>query len=33
MESMGWVDKSGNFWLFGGVPILGNLNDLWEYTP
>ncbi len=33
----GWVDQSGNLWLFGG----GNLdvggvnwyNDLWEYTP
>ena len=34
-----WTDSSGNFWLFGGygydgqpVPILGFLNDLWEYT-
>jgi N-acetylneuraminic acid mutarotase len=33
---IGWVDNSGNLWLFGGYGIntLGNqvvLNDLWEY--
>lgn len=34
-----WVDASGNFWLFGGWGLpstgstLGDLNDLWEYTP
>jgi hypothetical protein len=34
MESATWIDKSGNLWLFGGVPsTLGNLNDLWEYQP
>ena len=34
-----WTDSSGNFWLFGGFGydggtpvVLGNLNDLWEYT-
>ena len=35
-----WLDKSGNFWLFGGygydgtqpTAVLGFLNDLWEYT-
>jgi len=31
-----WVDKSGNFWLFGGTGYdatgaVDNLNDLWEY--
>ena len=29
-----WVDKDGNFWLFGGaggaVGSEGSLNDLWE---
>ena len=33
----GWVDASGNLWLFGGygqVPgTTGNLNDLWMYMP
>jgi len=33
-----WIDSSGNFWLFGGVGYdsigaVGNLNDLWEYSP
>ncbi|MGD0348501.1 MAG: chitobiase/beta-hexosaminidase C-terminal domain-containing protein, partial [Terracidiphilus sp.] len=33
-----WVDKSGNFWLFGGVGAdangtQGDLNDLWEFSP
>jgi hypothetical protein len=34
-----WTDSSGNFWLFGGygydgqsTPVLGFLNDMWEYT-
>jgi hypothetical protein len=34
-----WTDQAGNFWLFGGygydgqaTPVLGFLNDLWEYT-
>jgi Galactose oxidase, central domain len=35
-----WTDSAGNFWLFGGYgydgqnpsPVLGFLNDLWEYT-
>jgi hypothetical protein len=33
-----WIDASGNFWLFGGsgydsTGVLGDLNDLWKYTP
>jgi N-acetylneuraminic acid mutarotase/sugar lactone lactonase YvrE len=33
-----WVDKSGNFWLFGGYAFdvngfLGPINDLWEFNP
>jgi hypothetical protein len=34
-----WTDGTGNLWLFGGYgydgqapPVLGYLNDLWEYT-
>jgi galactose oxidase-like protein len=34
-----WTDSTGNLWLFGGYgydgqapPVLGYLNDLWEYT-
>jgi N-acetylneuraminic acid mutarotase len=29
-SAVGWTDKSGNFWLFGGT---GALNDLWKYNP
>ena len=34
----GWVDASGNFWIFGGLGYAapsstGLLNDLWEYNP
>ena len=33
-----WIDRSGRFWLFGGLGFDGNgasyyLNDLWEYQP
>jgi hypothetical protein len=29
-----WVDRSGNFWLFGGGGAGGaDLNDLWEFSP
>lgn len=33
-----WKDKSGNFWLFGGVGYaqtgpIGGMNDLWKYDP
>jgi N-acetylneuraminic acid mutarotase len=33
-----WVDTAGNLWLFGGagydsVGTLGNMNDLWEFSP
>lgn len=26
-----WVDKQGNLWLFGGLGIGGDYNDLWKY--
>jgi hypothetical protein len=34
----GWIDSSGNLWLFGGdgydsTGAQGNLNDLWKYQP
>jgi len=34
----GWVDNSGNFWIFGGTGYDNNgryglLNDLWKYDP
>ena len=32
----GWVDPSGNFWLFGGESVvftINFLNDLWKYNP
>ena len=37
-ESTGWVDASGNLWMFGGVRQLSNIqynyyNDLWRYNP
>jgi Kelch motif. len=28
-----WMDKDGNFWVFGGSNNGGNLNDLWRYNP
>jgi N-acetylneuraminic acid mutarotase len=33
-----WADAAGNLWMFGGagydgVGTLGNLNDLWEFSP
>lgn len=36
--ALGWVDKSGNLWLFGGDGLdsgdyEGWLNDLWEFNP
>jgi N-acetylneuraminic acid mutarotase len=36
-EAASWVDKNGNFWLFGGVAIdsqdeISDMNDLWEYN-
>lgn len=35
--AVGWTDKSGNLWLFGGWPCtessVAKLNDLWEYQP
>jgi|HubBroStandDraft_1064217.scaffolds.fasta_scaffold00003_58 hypothetical protein len=39
---IGWTDRSGNFWLFGGFGLgagstplsgLGEFNDLWQYQP
>jgi N-acetylneuraminic acid mutarotase len=37
-EATSWTDSSGNLWLFGGGGYdsssnIGNLNDLWKYTP
>jgi N-acetylneuraminic acid mutarotase len=37
-QAMGWTDKSGNFWLFGGNAYASNglsgpLNDVWEFSP
>ncbi len=40
-NSSGWVDSTGNFWLFGGYGyveaeeawITGYLNDLWKFSP
>lgn len=36
--SAGWIDNSGNLWLFGGIGYdgagtSGLLNDLWKYDP
>ncbi len=31
--AVGWVDASGNFWLFGGGTDTLELNDLWEFNP
>jgi hypothetical protein len=35
-HSVSWIDKSGNFWLFGGNIQLNTgelfLNDLWVYS-
>jgi hypothetical protein len=32
--SAGWVDNSGNFWMFGGFTSGTNgFNDLWKYDP
>ena len=37
-EAVSWIDGAGNLWLFGGVGVasssaVGDLNDLWEYSP
>jgi hypothetical protein len=37
-QAVTWTDKSGNFWLFGGlgfdsVGMEGYLNDIWEFNP
>ncbi|HEX7729380.1 MAG TPA: kelch repeat-containing protein [Terracidiphilus sp.] len=37
-SSVGWIDDSGNLWLFGGSGVdssgyNGLLNDLWEFNP
>lgn len=37
-SAVGWTDKDGNLWLFGGAGTdsngnSGNLNDLWRYQP
>ncbi|MGA9672280.1 MAG: chitobiase/beta-hexosaminidase C-terminal domain-containing protein, partial [Terracidiphilus sp.] len=37
-DASGWIDSSGNFWIFGGQGYdakgsFGLLNDLWEFIP
>ena len=37
-QAIGWIDNSGNLWLFGGngyasKSFLTHLNDVWKYTP
>ncbi|HNO32145.1 MAG TPA: kelch repeat-containing protein, partial [Anaerolineales bacterium] len=37
-NSVGWLDATGNFWLFGGygkdsAGTAGSLNDLWKFDP
>lgn len=32
-RAVGWTDKSGNFWLFGGAASGQFYNDLWRYQP
>lgn len=33
--AVGWTDKKGNLWLFGGYTSTASnsFNDLWEFTP
>jgi N-acetylneuraminic acid mutarotase len=38
LDSVSWIDSTGNLWLFGGQGIAPDLfsearNDLWEYNP
>lgn len=40
LDSVSWLDESGNLWLFGGngqdgvnSGVIGDLNDLWRYNP
>jgi gliding motility-associated-like protein len=28
-----WQDLDGNFWIFGGVTNVGDINDLWKFDP
>src|SRR6185369_1848412 len=37
-QAVGWIDRSGDLWLFGGKGLdaagtPGYLNDLWEFNP
>lgn len=37
-SAVGWIDRSGNLWLFGGddsfsIAHGGKFNDMWEYKP
>jgi gliding motility-associated-like protein len=31
-ESFYWIDKAGDFWLFGGVGLNSELNDMWKFS-
>ena len=33
VSSMGWADKSGDLWLFGGTSSSGYFNDVWRFQP
>jgi len=38
INAASWIDKNGNFWLFGGLAFdstgaMGWLNDLWKFDP
>ena len=40
IDAVGWIDNSGNLWLFGGMgedangtTLKNTLNDLWKYNP
>lgn len=30
---VGWTDRAGDFWLFGGGNATSEFNDLWEFNP
>ncbi len=32
-SALAWADASGNLWLFGGVGVSSDFNDLWKFDP